>query len=307
MVMTIAKKDDFDFSAIDRANLQPTTKWKYRREIQAMIDAKVNPLDYKQLGDYAAELKSSRKAFLKYGLKVVLNDVMLKMKSSATPQNVAAIQAAIMRIEAMDEAIVVPVHKGVKAHIWLTNKQVKEMTSFCGNDQKGRADWIILSILVGAGLRREEMSGLKFDAIKTQPSGESIRYVLAVKGKGAKDRIVPISNTLAKKMLAWKDEVGGGNVGRALGRNKKLRNSISAKGIFNIVRHYGALIGLPELASHDLRRTFAQIAIDNNVPLAQVSLLLGHKDIKTTMRYLNLELDLKNSASEHVDLYDDDI
>ena len=43
-----------------------------------------------------------------------------------------------------------------------------------------------------------------------------------------------------------------------------------------VFRKYGVKIGLPELASHDLRRTFAQLGYEAGVPIAQISILLGH-------------------------------
>ena len=71
---------------------------------------------------------------------------------------------------------------------------------------------------------------------------------------------------------------------------------MSAQGLFNLARKYGAAIGKPELAPHDLRRTYAQIAYEAGVPITQISRLLGHESIETTQRYLNLDLDLETTA-----------
>ena len=43
-----------------------------------------------------------------------------------------------------------------------------------------------------------------------------------------------------------------------------------------VLRKYGVKIGIPELAPHDLRRTFAQLGYEAGVPITQISILLGH-------------------------------
>ena len=58
--------------------------------------------------------------------------------------------------------------------------------------------------------------------------------------------------------------------------------------------------GLPELAAHDLRRSYAQIGYDSGIPITQISILLGHSSVAVTQRYLNLDLDLECTASDFV-------
>jgi integrase len=119
-------------------------------------------------------------------------------------------------------------------------------------------------------LRREELVALTFAALKQQPlKGGKVRDMLQVKGKGAKDRVIPVKSMLAKHLRVWKETVNGGLVARSLGMGKKLGGSMSAVGIFQLVRKYGEKIGLPELASHDLRRTYAQLGYEAGVPITQ--------------------------------------
>ena len=208
-----------------------------------------------------------------------------------------------MRLEAMRGAVQVKAAKGTKAHTWLSAKQVKTITKLCGSDLEGRRDWIVLGLLLGAGLRREELAGLTCDSLKQQPmkSGET-RYVLQVKGKGAKDRVIPIKPMLAKRLKEWCDFIGCGPIARSLGMGKKLGGSMSAVAIFQLVRKYGKAIGLPQLAPHDLRRTYAQLGYEAGVPLSQLSVLLGHSNVGTTQRYLNLNLDLESTVSDFIPL-----
>jgi len=175
--------------------------------------------------------------------------------------------------------------------------------STCDDSLTGRRDWVILALLVGAGLRREELINLRFDNIQEQytKDGKS-RMVLNVNGKGAKDRVVPISGDLTRGLQEWQEIAEDGLIARSLGRKKELGESISAIGVFNIVRKHGTMIDKPELAPHDLRRTYAQLGYDAGVPITQISKLLGHASVATTQRYLNLDLDLEATASDFIPL-----
>jgi integrase len=308
-IITTSKRRTFDMKAIDRANLQPTTKYKYKRELEAMAAAGVNPLNFEALAIYADNLKSSRKTFLKSALRMISTDYERGAKGSATPETIAQVQTVVYRLEAMRSAINVKKHKGSKAHNWLSQAQVKEITSLCGNDLIGRRDWIILALLLGAGLRRDELAQLTFDAIKTQPmKGGKIRTVLEVTGKGNKTRVIPISKAIAARLLSWRDEVMiGGMIARSIskGSKNKIGASLSSIGIYKLVANYGAMIGKPELAPHDMRRTFAQLGYEAGIPLTQLQTLLGHESIATTQKYLDLNLDIETTVSDFIPLSGD--
>lgn len=292
-----------DTSAIDHAVLQPSTKAKYRREIEAMYLAGINPADHAALQAYADGLKSSRKAFLKSALRLMLQDIEQELKANASPDNLQQVQAALLRMDAMKNAVNVPQHKGTKAHTWLSPKQVQEITALCDETLEGKRDYIVLGLLLGAGLRREELSQLTFDALKQQPTKSGkMRDVLEVVGKGAKSRVIPISAKLGAHLREWKDITGGGNVARSLGMKKELGESMSAVAIFQLVNKYGARIGLDALAPHDLRRTYAQLGYEAGIPITQISTLLGHSSVSTTQRYLNLSLDIEQTASDFIPL-----
>jgi integrase len=302
----LIKHNEIDVSAIKRADLAESTKTKYTREIEALARAGVNPFDHNALTEYAASLKSSRRAFLKSALRLMTADYEHALKSGATPENLPAVQAAIFRLEAMRGTVKVNAHKGRKAHTWLSQAQVKEITSLCADDLEGKRDWIVLGLLLGAGLRREELVSLTFDALKTMPTKNGkMRDVLEVKGKGAKDRVIPIKPILAERLREWREIVGGGLVARSLGMKKELGESLSAVGAFQIVRRYGALIGVPELDPHDLRRTYAQLGYEAGVPITQIKELLAHASVATTQKYLDLSLDLETTASDFIPLSGD--
>jgi site-specific recombinase XerD len=291
------------FDAIERAGLASTTKAQYAKAIKNYLATGASLLDASALAAYAQNQKQSTRAFLKSAVRLVTSQAAGVLKSSATPENVSAVTAGLYRLEALQDAISVQATKGSRAHTWLSQAQVKAMMRTCGDDLTGRRDWIVLALLVGAGLRREELVNLRFEDITEQylPNGKA-RMVLSVRGKGAKDRVVPISDNLAEGLAAWKETVGGGLVARSLGMSKILGESLSAIGVFDIVQKHGEAIGRSELAPHDLRRTFAQLAYQAGVPITQISTLLGHANVATTQRYLDLQIDLEQTASDYIPL-----
>ena len=101
-----------------------------------------------------------------------------------------------------------------------------------------------------------------------------------------------------------RDRIGGDLshpcVCRRLTKRKGIGEALSPVGVFNIVRRHGEMMDKPELAPHDLRRTYAQLGYEAGVPITQISILLGHANVATTQRYLNLELDLETTASDFV-------
>lgn len=292
-----------DLSAIDRAALQPSTKAKYRREIEVMYAAGVNPSDHRALQNYADGLKSSRKQFLKSALRLMVAGIEQDIKANANPHNLQQTQAALLRLDAMKSAVTVEQHKGTKAHTWLSQKQVAEITALCGDTLEGSRDWVVLGLLLGAGLRREELVTLTFDALKAQPTkGGKMRTVLEVTGKGDKSRVIPIQDKLATRLQEWRGIVGGGYIVRSLGRKQELGESMSAVAVFEIVNKYGRKIGIEGLAPHDLRRTYAQLGYEAGIPITQISTLLGHANVATTQKYLNLSLDIETTASDFIPL-----
>jgi len=294
-------------AAIERAPLAATTKAQYKKAITHYLETGRSLADSDDLADYAIQRPKSTRSFLKAAIKLVTGKMAIDLKGQATPANISATQAGLYRLEALTSAIQVQSEKGVKAHTWLSQKQVKDIMLTCGDDLQGVRDWVILGLLLGAGLRREELTTLRFtDLVEMPGKNGKPRVVLAVKGgKGAKDRLIPIKPILAERIHAWQHKVGGSGdelVGRSLGRAKVIGDSISTIGIFGIVRKHGESIGITGLDPHDCRRTYAQLGYEAGCPLTQISKLLGHSNIATTQRYLNLELDLEVTVSDFIPL-----
>lgn len=164
---------------------------------------------------------------------------------------------------------------------------------------RGKRDRCLLALLIGCGLRRFEASALRVDQIQLLED----RWVLAnVKGKHGRVRTVPLSTWVKGAMDAWlgSPAVRNGYVLRAVDKVDRVGvGPLSVSAIYQIVKGYGvdAHVGV---APHDMRRTFARLAMRGGAPLDQIQVALGHESLRTTELYLGMDLDLANPACDFI-------
>jgi integrase len=255
------------FAAIDRANLADSTRRQYKRQLELYLEAGHSLGDANQLLAYSQTLKGSPRSFLKAAVRLWAKEVERQVKASATPETAAAATATLYRLDALNDSIQVEQHKGQRPHTWLSGSQIKHLKEVIADER----DYLIISLMLQAGLRRNEVVTL--EAGDVQMMGD--RWVLAVCGKGSKNRTIPVTNRLARRLRAWNGE--------------GVIFPLSGQAVMDICRKYGRMIEVPALAPHDLRRTFAQTALDNGVTLDKIARLLGHASVNTTVRYLDLD------------------
>jgi len=73
---------------------------------------------------------------------------------------------------------------------------------------------------------------------------------------------------------------------RSVRADRTITDSLSPSAVRKIVRRYGALIGIPDLNPHDLRRTYAKLSRTGGAPIEVVQKSLGHSSVRTTELYL---------------------
>lgn len=206
------------------------------------------------------------------------------------------VAAAISRVKGAKQA-------GIRAGQWLTREQAENLLSVPDpTTKKGRRDRALLAVLVGCGLRRREAAALTVDHIQLRDA----RWVIVdLIGKGGRVRTVPMPSWTKSTIDSWTAAVGivSGQVFRAINKSGRVTgNSITPRGIFELVQHSGRKIGVPRLAPHDLRRTFAKLAHKGKSGLEQIQLSLGHASITTTERYLGVRQDLTDAPCDHLGL-----
>ena len=295
---TIQQPTDFE-AILAKRNLAATTRYRYGREITKAREAGINLLDATAVSNYAATLPSSRKMFLRAAVGLLADEMTQTAKAQATPDNVATMQAVMWRADALKGSIHVQATTGHKAHTWLNLAEVRVLLTGLTDAStiKGKRDRVVLGLLVGAGLRRDELASLTWEQVKQQ--GE--RTVLSITGKGKKNRVIPINDKLVTLLGEWGDLIGRtGNIARSVTKGGEIGQGISGQAILDIVDAYGYELGKEALRPHDLRRTYARIGYDAGIDIGQVSKLLGHASIATTQRYLGLQIDLKKTVSDFV-------
>jgi len=195
-----------------------------------------------------------------------------------------------------------------KAPNWLTKTQLQDMMNLPANTMHGARDRALLSIVAGCGLRRAEICKLKVNSIE-QRSG---RWIFVVRGKGQggpKLRLVPIPNGVKVAIDVWLEFRSRSYLDGKIpsdsfllipvlqGESLKER-SLHEHTIYDIVKQYGDLIGLPRLAPHDLRRTYAKLTREQGADLDQIQFTMGHEDIKTTQKYIGDSQNLTNAPGD---------
>ena len=138
----------------------------------------------------------------------------------------------------------------------------------------------LLELLYGSGLRASELVGLPRSAVR---SGQPF---LMVRGKGSKERLVPISSRAEAAVKAWQELAAEGPWLFPSGKKH-----LSRVRLFQIVRQMAADAGIaPDRVSpHVLRHAFATHLLSGGADLRVLQSLLGHADIATTQIYTHVD------------------
>jgi site-specific recombinase XerD len=191
---------------------------------------------------------------------------------------------------------------GTRTGNWLTLAQAEQMLALPDRaTHKGKRDRALLCLLIGCGLRREELARLTIEHIQQRDA----RWVLVdLVGKGSRIRTVPMPAWTKLAIDQWVAAagIGEGRLLRAVNKGGRIvGEGMTAQSVFEVVARYGKRIGL-QIAPHDLRRTFAKLAHKGHAALEQIQISLGHASIQTTERYLGIEQDLTDAPCDHLGL-----
>ncbi|HET9335140.1 MAG TPA: tyrosine recombinase [Sphingomicrobium sp.] len=139
----------------------------------------------------------------------------------------------------------------------------------------------LLELLYGSGLRATELVSLPRRAIRaSQP-------FLVLRGKGDKERLVPVSERAAEAVQKWLPHVPGASPWLF----PSGKSHLSRVRLFQLVRGMAALAGIaPDRVSpHVLRHAFATHLLAGGADLRVLQSLLGHADIATTQIYTHVD------------------
>lgn len=194
--------------------------------------------------------------------------------------------------------------EGQRRGNWLTKEQTEQLLSLPNRETiRGLRDRALLGFLAGAGLRREELTGLTFDRIQRREGRWSI---MDITGKRGKLRSVPIATWTKFVLDDWADAAGisEGVILRRLVKGGRVTEfPINHRTVHTVVKLYATRMGMPDLAPHDLRRTYAKLARKGGAALEQIQLSLGHASVKTTEDYVGMDQDFTDAPADHLGVH----
>ncbi|MFZ0088809.1 MAG: tyrosine-type recombinase/integrase [Solirubrobacteraceae bacterium] len=176
----------------------------------------------------------------------------------------------------------------------------------------GWRDVAIIRTLGECGLRAEELCQLERRDYRPTRKGADKRELHIRHGKGSRMRSVPASDNVRRALVRW-DQLRRQHINhrtspaaeheplfvtiglrRRDGGYSALGRPVTYDTIAEIIKRLGARVGLPAEKRHPhvLRHTFATRYYHRHRDLAGLQRLLGHADIRTTMRYVHVTDDL---------------
>ncbi len=165
----------------------------------------------------------------------------------------------------------------------------------CKEDKYMLRDIAILELLYSTGIRVSElvsrdMSNLDFN-----------EEMLTVRGKGDKERIVPVGLPAIEALRNWLPQrlqliEARSSRGRDVEKNAIFLNGrgsrLTVRSVERMVKTYGERAGITQIVTpHALRHSFATHLLEMGADLRSVQELLGHASLSTTQRYTHLTLD----------------
>lgn len=150
----------------------------------------------------------------------------------------------------------------------------------------GLRNQALLELIYGSGLRVSELLDIEMSDIHLNQG-----YVL-VKGKGEKERMVPISDpsvvALRNYIIKGRDLLLHGQKTTFLFLNQQGKR-LSRQGFFKLLKKLALEAGVQtECSPHTLRHSFATHLLENGMDLRTLQSLLGHEDISTTQIYTHI-------------------
>lgn len=139
----------------------------------------------------------------------------------------------------------------------------------------------LVELLYGSGLRATELVSLPRNAIHPD------RPFLILKGKGGRERLVPISDRARAAVALWRGQVPPDSPWLFPSGKKHL----TRVRLFQIVRALAAAAGIPpdRVSPHVLRHAFATHLLEGGADLRALQAMLGHADIATTEIYTHVD------------------
>jgi integrase/recombinase XerD len=168
------------------------------------------------------------------------------------------------------------------------------LASPSGDDPGALRDRALLELMYACGLRASEAIGLDVGDVDLKAG------VLRARGKGSKERLVPIGREAVAATRAYLERgrprlVGLRDESRLIVNRRG--GGLTRQGLYKIVQRYARDAGLEgRMSPHTLRHTFATHLLAGGCDLRSLQEMLGHADIATTQIYTHLSAERLKDA-----------
>ena len=164
----------------------------------------------------------------------------------------------------------------------ISEEEMESLGEILEKEPENLLEKLIIETLYQTGMRKSELCNILLDQVDFSKSE------ISIKGKGNKQRVVPISENLLKQMREYmvirKPNEDSGIYFFVRENGKKL----SEKFVYSVVNRYLSLITLKKKKSpHILRHSFATHVLNNGAEISKVKKILGHSSLASTQVYTN--------------------
>jgi integrase/recombinase XerD len=169
----------------------------------------------------------------------------------------------------------------------LTRGEIEKLLSQPrGTEPAALRDRALLELMYACGLRASEAIGLELLDVDIEEG------VLRARGKGSKERVVPIGQAALKALRMYLERGRPALVKGAPEAHLFVNfrgGQLTRQGLYKIVRRHAVTAGLADrMSPHTLRHTFATHLLAGGCDLRSVQEMLGHADVATTQLYTHL-------------------
>jgi site-specific recombinase XerD len=224
-----------------------------------------------------------------------------KMKPDTVNRKLSSVRAffdqlILRRVIAVNPAhpkLVRPPKRGgvKKMEAFSQSEAVRFLKAFDRSTPLGRRDYALVMIDLHMGLRRSEALAIRTEQFQVRYDKACIVF----RGKGGKERIVPVNQDLQEVLAAYSKDRGTEPGWLFPGRDGK---PLSGDSFWKMVQKYLELAGIrKKIGTHGLRATFISTNLAKGTPLDEIQRSVGHSRGETTLGYARDMDQLRSKAT----------